>query len=108
VAAGCICAAYGAGSPNGPRAVAATWAAVFLTYPCPTCGAGPGEPCQTASGRVADIPHAGRTRNADRCPRCGSITGAEAEPGALCARCALVRALEVERSTTWKRQDPDP
>jgi DNA-directed RNA polymerase subunit RPC12/RpoP len=84
----------------------ASWRAVFDTYPCPTCGAEPGEPCTTTTGRLADIPHADRTRAASRCPRCGTITEAT-DPGALCPRCALVRSLEIERSTTWKRQDPD-
>lgn len=88
-------------------AVPVPWQSVFLTYPCPTCGAGPGDPCRTARGNVAEVPHAGRTRNADRCPKCGGITNADTEPGGLCPRCALVRSLEVERSTTWKRQDPD-
>lgn len=83
------------------------WRAVFQSYPCPTCGALPGEVCTTTGGRVADIPHVDRTRNADRCPRCGTITGAGADPGSLCGRCALVRALEIERATTWKRRDPD-
>lgn len=85
-----------------------SWMGVFLTYPCPTCGAGPGQVCvTTTTGKPTSVPHAGRTRNAERCPRCGGITGAKDDPGALCPRCALVRSLEIERSTTWVRQDPD-
>jgi ribosomal protein S27AE len=79
---------------------------VFLSYPCPECGAAPGEDCTTVSGRRAGLPHAERTRHADRCPRCGVIVGAE-EPGQLCERCALVRSLEIERATHWRRRDPD-
>lgn len=81
------------------------WRLVFLSYPCPTCGAAPGEVCLTTKGKPYYECHAERTRHANRCPRCGMITGAD-DPGALCERCALVRSLEIERSTTWKRQDP--
>lgn len=84
----------------------ATWQQVFLSYPCPTCGAEPGEACMTTGGREAQLPHADRTRAANRCPTCGTIVN-DGNPGALCARCALVRALEVERSTTWHREEPD-
>jgi DNA-directed RNA polymerase subunit RPC12/RpoP len=83
----------------------APWRLVLLSYPCPTCGAKPGEPCITTGGRVA-AEHADRARNADRCPKCGIWVGAEEDPGTLCGRCALVRSLEIERATTWKRLDP--
>jgi len=83
----------------------AAWRAVFESYPCPTCGVPKGASCRTTSGRVADIPHAERTRLANRCPRCGVIVSGD-DPGALCDRCALVRSLEVERATTHKRVDP--
>ena len=84
----------------------AAWRLVFQSYRCPTCGAAPGEVCVTTGGRPYPECHAERTRNADRCPSCGTITGADTEPGALCPRCALVRSLEIERATTWKRNDP--
>jgi hypothetical protein len=83
----------------------AGWHVVFLSYPCPSCGAKPGEECITTGGRWA-FPHADRTRQANRCPSCGAVVGAE-NPGALCDRCALVRALEVERATRYVRRDPD-
>lgn len=82
----------------------ATWQLVFLSYPCPTCGAAPGRECWTASGRKSSMPHAERTRHAQRCPRCGAHVSAELDPGKLCDRCALVRSLEIERATTWKRR----
>jgi hypothetical protein len=84
----------------------ASWRLVFLSYPCPTCGAAPGEVCITLAGRPYAECHAERTRNGARCPKCGTLVTAEADPGALCPRCALVRALEVERSTTHRRTDP--
>lgn len=83
----------------------ASWRVVFLAYPCPTCGAKVGDPCRTKAGGRADPPHADRTRLAERCPRCGAITNPD-DPGSLCAHCALIRSLEVERSTTWRRRDP--
>jgi ribosomal protein S27AE len=83
------------------------WHVVFLSYPCPTCGAAPGEDCITTGGKRA-FPHADRTRQANRCPKCGEIVDSADDPGRLCARCGLVRALEIERSTTWVRRDPDP
>lgn len=84
----------------------APWQLVFMSYPCPTCGAGPGERCTTTGGQAAGTPHADRTRHAQRCPKCGVIVSAELDPGRLCDRCALVRSLEVERATTWKRRHP--
>jgi len=84
----------------------ATWRVVFESYPCPTCGVPAGASCRTTGGRVSNIPHAERTRLADRCPRCGVIVSRDYNPGALCDRCALVRSLEVERATTHKRVDP--
>lgn len=79
------------------------WRLVFMSYPCPTCGAGPGEPCRTTTGHIYAECHVDRTRHADRCPRCGVLVSAEA-PGELCDRCAQVRALEVERATYHRRQ----
>jgi len=86
----------------------AAWRMVFESYPCPTCGVPARTSCRTVSGRIADVPHAERTRMADRCPICGSIVANEANPAGLCPRCTLVRSLEVERSTTHVRLDPDP
>lgn len=41
------------------------WRYVLETYPCETCGAPPGEPCHTYSGRVKhDATHADRTYQA--------------------------------------------
>ena len=38
------------------------WRAIALSYPCETCGAGPGERCTTSGGHVeAHMPHAYRT-----------------------------------------------
>jgi hypothetical protein len=85
----------------------APWRLVYESYPCPKCGVPAGFPCRTKSGQQADMPHADRTRMADRCPVCGAIVANDADPGGLCARCRLVRSLETERATTWKRQDPD-
>jgi ribosomal protein S27AE len=84
----------------------ASWHVVFLTYPCPTCGAAPGEECLTAGGARSQLPHVDRARLGDRCPKCGAIVDADHEPGQLCARCELVRALETERATQYKRRDP--
>ena len=85
----------------------APWRVVFESYPCPACGVPAGTSCRTRTGHVADIPHADRTRLADRCPVCGVIVARDNDPAGLCDRCALVRALEVERATTHKRVDPD-
>jgi hypothetical protein len=46
-------------NPNGqPKQ---PWRQVALSYPCETCGAGPGDPCMSVSGRKADMPHVTRT-----------------------------------------------
>jgi ribosomal protein S27AE len=82
----------------------AAWRLIFITYPCPTCGAQPGEECRTETGHIYKQTHAARTRNGDRCPRCGTILMAHEQPGTLCARCQLLRRLETERATTHKRK----
>jgi hypothetical protein len=82
----------------------ASWRLVFLTYPCPHCDAKAGEPCTTASGRRSDDVHGARTQHGNRCPRCGTVYAQDEEPGTLCARCALLRRLEVERVTIHKRR----
>lgn len=82
----------------------ASWRLVFLTYPCPTCGAEPGHDCQTASGHSYTDVHAARTRNGNRCPRCGQLVAYEDDPGSLCAKCQLLRSLEIERATLHRRR----
>lgn len=82
------------------------WRLTWLSYPCPTCGAAPGEDCLTTGGNVYRDVHADRTRRGNRCPRCGVIVDADHEPGQLCARCELVRSLEVERATRYQRRNP--
>jgi hypothetical protein len=84
----------------------ATWRVIFETHPCPTCGAPPGEHCRTATGRPRWETHVDRGRTADRCPKCRAHLAFDAEPGDLCGRCEQVRALEIERATTWKRRNP--
>lgn len=83
--------------------VRAAWRAVYLTYPCPSCGADPGADCTTSSGKRADVVHAGRTQHSARCPRCSDVLAADDEPGALCQRCRLLRSLEIERVTKHRR-----
>ena len=79
------------------------WLAVVESYPCPVCMSGPGDRCVTASGNTKSEPHAERTRQGDRCPRCGSqLNAATTTP--LCDHCQLVRDMETERATTWKRR----
>jgi len=82
------------------------WRVVIESYPCPRCGAGPGKACRTAKGATTYIPHAARERVIDRCPLCGARIPAGALPGDLCERCALVRSLEVERATHYRRREP--
>lgn len=83
----------------------AAWQLVFLSYPCPACDAAPGEDCYTSTGRTTRQLHAERARQGNRCPHCGMLTNADDEPGQLCPRCELIRALEVERATKYKRRD---
>ena len=82
----------------------ASWRLVFLTYPCDFCGALPGQPCVTKTGNVYPDVHAIRTQRKARCPRCGTVLAKDEEPGTLCLRCALLRRLEVERVTKWRRR----
>lgn len=81
----------------------ALWRVVLTSYPCPTCDAEPGEDCRTNAGKRAAIPHADRGRTGERCSKCGTPTPG-GDPMQLCPRCELIRALEVERSTTHKRE----
>lgn len=82
------------------------WRAVIESYPCDTCGAEPGEPCRTISGTKANPPHVARTRPANRCHKCGTMLAADAEPGTLCPKHALLRSLEIERATHYRRRTP--
>ena len=79
------------------------WRAAYLAYGCSTCNALPGEPCVTRAGKPTGF-HVNRMRLGERCPVCGVMVGIVDEPGTLCDRCALVRALEVERATTYRRR----
>jgi DNA-directed RNA polymerase subunit RPC12/RpoP len=82
----------------------APWHGLLLTYPCPTCGAQPNEDCLTRSGNPAQQPHRERARDAARCPRCGQHVEHDVDdPGAYCARCQLLRSLEIERVTRHRR-----
>jgi hypothetical protein len=81
----------------------ALWRAVYKQYPCPTCGAKRGEECTTRKGKPSSGMHVKRTQHGDRCPRCGAdVTDADL-PGSYCAKCQLLRALEVERATLHRR-----
>ena len=80
------------------------WRLILRSYPCDTCGAAPGGPCLTPSGNHTQE-HAARARLVHRCPKCGARVDAD-EPGELCPRCVLLRDLNTERATTWKRHHP--
>lgn len=82
----------------------ADWRALLYSYPCPTCGAQPGDPCLTYNRKKAQTPHAARTRHGARCPRCNALIAWDSMPGDLCDHCALIRSLEVERATKHRRQ----
>jgi hypothetical protein len=82
------------------------WRLIYLSYPCPTCEAAPGEDCYTSSGKMTREVHAERARHGQRCPQCGTLTSADDLPDQLCRRCELVRALEVERSSKYRRENP--
>lgn len=71
----------------------------WLEYPCPTCDAEPGEPCITTGGRPATRPHIGRRAMGRWCLICEEPLPEDEQGSHLCARCRLVRALEVERAT---------
>lgn len=84
----------------------AGWRVVFESFPCPTCGAAPGEPCATSTGNRKTDTHVERGQAADRCPKCRTRLAFDAEPGDLCGRCELLRNLETERATTYRRKGP--
>ena len=84
----------------------AAWRLVIHSYPCPTCGAAPGQWCETKNGRQTDMPHAARGDTAETCAKCGARLPAGSFPGELCPHCQLVRDLEVERATKYRRTDP--
>lgn len=78
----------------------------LLAHTCPRCGAPPGDVCRTSSGKEAKPPHYARTQLVRQCAHCGQPLDPDIEAGDLCARCQLVRSLEIERATKWQRQDP--
>jgi ribosomal protein S27AE len=84
----------------------APWRLIYLSYPCPTCDAAPGQDCRTTNGHLKHEVHADRARLGNRCPKCGTLVDADHLPDQLCARCELVRALETERASKYQRLDP--
>ena len=82
------------------------WRRSIESWPCQTCGASPGESCVTGSGRPTNLPHAARLRSTNRCQMCLALLPNEWED-TICERCQLVRALEVERASHYRR-DPEP
>jgi len=82
----------------------ASWRTVFLAYPCPHCGAQPGEDCVTATGHPYPDVHGARTDHGARCPRCGTVLMEHEEPGTLCTKCQLLRRLEIERVSRHRRK----
>ena len=79
------------------------WRIILRSYPCETCGAGPGEPCLTSGGRQAGMEHAAREMATARCPRCATWLDADWPQGSLCPRCQLLHDLNTERATTHRR-----
>jgi hypothetical protein len=81
------------------------WLTSILSYPCPRCDAKPGQRCRTKGGGLTGTPHAARGQERRRCRHCQVVLPADQDMGdELCARCALVRALEVERATVYRRE----
>lgn len=86
----------------------AAWRIALESYPCQKCNAPAGSPCRNLrTGWPVHNIHAARTNDAGRCQKCGIRIEADRvmAADALCARCALVRALEVERATKYRRTD---
>jgi hypothetical protein len=83
------------------------WLAAVLSYPCPKCGAAPHDPCTTKTGTRASTPHAARGQERRRCRLCQVLLPQDQDlEDVLCGRCAMIRALELERITTHKRTEP--
>lgn len=81
------------------------WLAAILTYPCTRCGAKAGQRCRTAAGGATVTPHAVRGQERRRCRHCQVVLPNDQDLAeVLCSRCALVRALEVERASHYRRQ----
>lgn len=86
----------------------AAWRIALESYPCRKCNAKPGERCRNLrTGCPVNGIHTARNDAAGRCQSCGIRIEADRvmAADALCARCALVRALEVERATKYRRTD---
>lgn len=81
----------------------AHWRAILRSYPCTTCGAGPGEACWTSGGRESALEHVARQQATARCHKCGQMLDADV-PGNLCDHCQLVRNLITEAHTTHQRE----
>lgn len=79
------------------------WRAVLRSYPCTTCGAGPGQPCFTSTGQVSQLEHVARQDATARCVKCGQMLDAD-EPGPRCDHCELVRRMVAERYTHHQRE----
>lgn len=77
------------------------WRIIVRSYPCETCGAGPGDPCLSPSGKRA-LEHVARANLVNHCPKCGTWVDAD-EPGIYCPRCQLLRDLNTERASHHKR-----
>jgi hypothetical protein len=79
----------------------AGWRRVLLSYPCPTCGAGPGDDCETSTGNRKFECHVSRSDAAERCRDCHTRLGADdVDQGAdRCPHCQLVHQLITERHT---------
>jgi hypothetical protein len=58
--------AYGRGRGQPPQ----RWRLIVESYPCDTCGAGPGAPCLTISGTVKHEPHVERVALVVHCIYC--------------------------------------
>ena len=88
------------------------WREVAASFPCDTCGARPGAPCQTKGGVRKYEMHVDRSRRASavgwavarqpapdvvpRCLTCGVVLPKGTPPGAECGRCTRVRELAAE------------
>jgi DNA-directed RNA polymerase subunit RPC12/RpoP len=80
------------------------WMHAIHTYPCPTCGAQPEQPCTTRTGNPTNQPHAQRGNTHHRCTTCHQLLPHNQDPADnLCTKCNLVQTLEIERATYHQR-----